>query len=289
MFDFFRDRESTAEDKNLEALYAYLDNTMPPAERERLENRLARETNLRAELEQLRVMKYQMRAMPRRRVPRSFTLDPATYARPKAQPLLQLYPVLRGATALTAFLLIFTLALGAFRGQFSAGGGAAETAAVLSEVIITEEAAAPIEVPQTFSFEEPSAERDSTSEKTAEPAAGAMEESAEINLTAQATITAGIGVAAIPAPAATALPDEESLAQQAPASEEMAELTVEEPAAIDESSESDTGLVVANEADQFEAETDNTSILLPLQIGLGALFAFCLILWLLARRRARSL
>ncbi len=58
-------------------------------------------------------------------VPRSFALDPAAYARPKAQPLLQLYPVLRGATALSAFLLIFVLALGVFQGQFGGVGAPA--------------------------------------------------------------------------------------------------------------------------------------------------------------------
>jgi hypothetical protein len=49
----------------------------------------------------MRLLKMQMRALPRRRVPRSFALDPARYGRPKAQPAMQLYPILRGATDFT--------------------------------------------------------------------------------------------------------------------------------------------------------------------------------------------
>src|SRR5690606_32737251 len=121
-----------------EALSAYLDNALPAAERERLEGQLARDTALRTELEQMRLLKAEMRAMPRRRVPRNFSLDPAVYGKPKAQPMMQLYPVLRGATALTAFLLIFTLALGAFRGG-SFDSAAPESAAVSNEVAVEEQ------------------------------------------------------------------------------------------------------------------------------------------------------
>jgi anti-sigma factor RsiW len=286
MFDFLRDRGSTAEEKSLEALGAYLDNALPAAERERLEARLARDAGLRAELEQLRLMKRQMRAMPRRRVPRSFTLDPALYARPKAQPLLQLYPVLRGATALTALLLIFTLALGAFRGQFSAGGGAPETATVFSEIAL-EEAAAPAAEEETFAVEEPSTLREGSAESTEVAAAAPREEAEslpEADLAASATITDGVGIAVAPEPIGTTSPVEESLAQEAPvAGEEPAETIVAE------AGESDAGLVVANEADEATAESGNTAFLLPLQIGLGILFVLALIFWLIARRRARSL
>lgn len=119
MFNLWRDKGSTAEEKSQEMLSAYLDNALTPDERQRFEAQLARDPDLRAELQQLQAIKLQMRSMPRRRVPRSFALDPALYGRPKSQPLLQMYPVLRGATALTAFLLISTLALGLFRGEFA--------------------------------------------------------------------------------------------------------------------------------------------------------------------------
>jgi hypothetical protein len=231
-------------------------------------------------------MKRQMRAMPRRRAPRSFTLDPALYARPKAQPLLQLYPVLRGATALTALLLIFTLALGAFRGQFSAGGSAPETATVFSEIAL-EEAAAPAAEDESFAVEESSTLREGSAESTEEAAAAPREEAEslpEADLAASATITDGVGIAAAPEPIGTTSPAEESLAQGAgPAGEEPAEAIVEE------ADEPDTGLVVANEADEAATESGNTAFLLPLQIGLGILFVLALIFWLIARRRARSL
>lgn len=139
MFDFMRDRGSTAEERRLEALGAYLDNALAADERERFESRLAHDAELRAELERMRALKMQLRAMPRRRVPRSFALDPALYGRPKPQPMMQLYPFLRGATALTAFFLMFTLALGAFRGQFT-GGGAAEMAAPQAAMVAEETA-----------------------------------------------------------------------------------------------------------------------------------------------------
>ena len=142
MFNFLGDRGTTGEDKRRETLNAYLDNALTPAERDRLEGQLARDANLRAELEQLRVVKLQLRAMPRRRVPRSFALNPALYGRPKAQPMLQLYPVLRGATAMAAFLLIFVFALGAFRGQF--GGVGAPVPAAEVSMATNEEAAAPV-------------------------------------------------------------------------------------------------------------------------------------------------
>jgi anti-sigma factor RsiW len=139
MFDLWRDKGSTAEEKRQELLSAYLDNALAPVEREQFETKLAGDPRLQAELQQLRALKLTMQRMPRRRVPRSFALDPAVYGRPKSQPLLQLYPVLRGATALTAFLLIFTLALGVFRGGFAPAG---PVAAPASEVALSNESMA---------------------------------------------------------------------------------------------------------------------------------------------------
>ena len=132
MFDFMRDGGG----RQQEAIDAYLDNALTPAERARFEAQMAADSRLRAEVEQLSLLRLQLRAMPRRRVPRSFALNPAAYSRPKAQPLLQLYPALRGATALSAFLLIFVLALGLFRGQFGVGAPeAAQVASVTSEEV----------------------------------------------------------------------------------------------------------------------------------------------------------
>ena len=131
MFDFKRGRGDG--ERQQEAIDAYLDNVLTPADRARFEAQMATDARLLAEVEQLRALRLQLRAMPRRRVPRSFALNPAAYSRPKAQPLLQLYPALRGATALSAFLLIFVLALGVFSGQFGVGAPAASQVAEVAQ------------------------------------------------------------------------------------------------------------------------------------------------------------
>jgi hypothetical protein len=111
MFDFLRNLTKSAEKKRQEALNAYLDDALSPRERRQFEQLLARDADLRLEVEERRALQMQMRQMPRRRVPRNFTLDPALYGRPQRQPLFQLYPAMRVATVLTAFF--FILALGA--------------------------------------------------------------------------------------------------------------------------------------------------------------------------------
>jgi hypothetical protein len=57
-----------------------------------------------------------MRNLPARRVPRNFTLDPALYGRPQRQPFAGAYPVLRTATAVTAFLFVIALAVNLYMG-----------------------------------------------------------------------------------------------------------------------------------------------------------------------------
>lgn len=121
MFDFLRNRTKSSAELTQEALSAYLDNALAPAERQRLERQLAQDARLQAELRQMRLLKQQLAQLPRRRVPRNFTLDPALYGRPQRQPLLQLYPALQGATALAALIFILLLGLGFFQGQFGVG------------------------------------------------------------------------------------------------------------------------------------------------------------------------
>jgi anti-sigma factor RsiW len=128
MFDFLRDIGQSAEDKRLEALNAYLDGALPAREQQVLEADLQRDAALRAELERLRIVRQELRAMPRRRVPRSFSLDPSLYGPPKAQPAQQLYPLLRGATALTALLFVFVLGLNLL--NVNLGGEQAQVEAV---------------------------------------------------------------------------------------------------------------------------------------------------------------
>jgi hypothetical protein len=110
MFDFLRNLTKSAQEKRQEALNAYLDDALTPRQRQHFEEQLAQEPELRAELAQLRLIKRQLHQLPTRPVPRNFTLDPARYGRPQRQPLLQLYPALRVATALTAFFFILAVA-----------------------------------------------------------------------------------------------------------------------------------------------------------------------------------
>lgn len=300
MLDFRRDRGSN-EDKRQEMLNAYLDNALAPAERTSFEAQLARDPRLRVEVEQLRALKLQLRAMPRRRVPRSFALNPAVYAKPKPQPLLQLYPALRGATALAAFLFIFVLALGVFRGQFGGVGLPAPSAAVAEVTrVVGEEAVATFGGVEEAAPEEAAVPAEATARQAEEPPAAEM---AAVEAPEVVTEEAAAGAAApegttapipetelaLPAPEATselldqAAPEESEAAGQEQAFE--ATLTVVAP----------TVEAIAEAAPAAEAETApqapdaGTDMLLLLQIGLGVLFLVLLILWWLARRRARSL
>jgi anti-sigma factor RsiW len=117
MFDFLRNLTKTAGEKQQELLNAYLDDALGPRQRQRFERQLAQDAQLQQSLAQQRLLKEQLRQLPRRRVPRNFTLDPATYGRPQREPLLQLYPALRLATVLTAFFFVLAIGLGTFSGQ----------------------------------------------------------------------------------------------------------------------------------------------------------------------------
>lgn len=296
MFDFLRERGSTAEDKRREALGAYLDNALTPDERARFERQLAGNQALRAELEQMRLLKRQMRAMPRRRVPRSFALNPALYGRPKPQPMMQLYPVLRGATALTAFFLIFTLALGVFRGQFTGGGGEAVPATVFTTAEMAQEA--PVEEAAPADGEAAVAEEQRSSDSAAPT------EAAAADIAAQEAITGTFAIEAVPPAEATPMPEgtltvgavpstelslesaaPESLATETPGVQAYNEPPAPVATEIALIAEEET---VAGEEDAGQADP-SAGMLRLLQIGLGVAFVLLLILWLVARRRVRSL
>jgi len=284
MFNSMRDRGDR--DRLQETLDAYLDNALTPAERARFEAQMTADPRLRTEVEQLRALRWQMRAMPRRRVPRSFALDPAAYARPKAQPLLQLYPVLRGATALSAFLLIFVLALGAFQGQFGGvGAPAPEAAAVTSATTQDSAEIAAIEAPQEAPAEESAAITADEAARTASPEATTVaEEATAAELAAPYPASTPVPVpegdlslGALP-PEATLLPNAGGAIEEAELAPTLAAEPTMEPFAIQEAANAPVPETVEPPAS-----------LLPWQIGLGVLFLVLLVLWLLARRRARSL
>jgi hypothetical protein len=94
-------------------------------------------------------------------VPRNFILDPAKYGRPARQPWVQAYPVLRAATAMTAFFLIFAFAAGIFTNL-----GRAEPAADVAQVEAT---SVEREAMETLAFEAEA--RAETEEDAEEPAA----------------------------------------------------------------------------------------------------------------------
>lgn len=296
MLDFLRERGTSVEEKRREALSAYLDNALTAAERERLERQLAGDKPLRDELERMRLLKLQMRAMPRRRVPRSFALDPALYGRPKAQPMMQLYPVLRGATALTAFLLIFTLALGAFQGQ-PLSGGETSTAAVevaMEEAAVEEPAAAEM-VEEAAQLAEPET---AGAEERAMPTEAAADE-APVPELAPEEITGTFSIEALPPVQATTMPGDGLTTTPIP-NPELALETEEigDVASVDQfEAPADTAagepVESAGEeaANQSVADATGTlgSMLRPIQIGLGIALVLLLILWLVARRRIRSI
>lgn len=72
-------------DQDYELLTAYIDDELSPADRQRLEQRLATDTQLRAEMESLRETSAIIRTLPPLTAPRDFTLTP-DIARRSARP-----------------------------------------------------------------------------------------------------------------------------------------------------------------------------------------------------------
>jgi anti-sigma factor RsiW len=100
-------------DRDLELLSAYLDDELTDREKEMLEQRLARENALRAELDDLRETVALVSDLPRLKAPRNFTLDPAVYGRPVRQRLFTLAFALRfsGALGAAASIVLIMLAV----------------------------------------------------------------------------------------------------------------------------------------------------------------------------------
>lgn len=138
MLDFLRDMRKSAAEKRQEQLAAYMDGALTPAQQRVFEQELAQDAELRADLADLRQLQQQLRSLPQRRAPRQFTLDPARYGRPQRQPLVQLYPALRVATAMTAVFFIISIVAGVF----TMGGGAMDTASAPAPVAMEQEEAA---------------------------------------------------------------------------------------------------------------------------------------------------
>jgi hypothetical protein len=102
-------QRSTITERDRELLSAYLDNQLEPAERARLETRLAGEPALSAELDALRRTVAAVHALPAVRAPRNFTLSAKTAPRRAANWLVRLYPVMQYATVAAAFVFVLLL------------------------------------------------------------------------------------------------------------------------------------------------------------------------------------
>lgn len=111
MIDFLRNLTKSAEEKRQERLNAYLDGELSARELQQFEQELAQDRELQAAVEALRQVQMSISQLPRMKAPRNYTLDPAVYGRPVAQPSRPLYPALRLATALTAFFFVLAVAL----------------------------------------------------------------------------------------------------------------------------------------------------------------------------------
>ena len=94
--------------RDVELLSAYLDGQTSPSDLTRLESRLASDPELAATLQALRESRGLLRRLPKRRAPRNFTLTPKMVG--QKPPLPRSYPIFRFATALAAFLFVFTYA-----------------------------------------------------------------------------------------------------------------------------------------------------------------------------------
>jgi len=211
MFDFVRNLSKSGAEKRQEALSAYLDDTLSARQRQAFEQQLAQDADLRRELEAQRLIRQQMRALPRRAVPRSFTLDPAVYGVPRKERLVQAYPILRAATALTAFFFVAALALSLF-----SAGGASQTA------LMTQTAAeAPVQEGEIAAAPEMAVE-----EAAADTAVAATETAVEVPAASGA-----LPAAELPFETTVVITEEEEAAAENAATEESAALSLPAPAA----------------------------------------------------------
>jgi anti-sigma factor RsiW len=115
--------------RDMERLSAYLDGQLSPSEKTRLEKRVRSNPAFAAALDEIRQTRTLLHHMPRRRVPRNFTLTPRMAGiRP---PVPRAVPVLSWASAAAMLLFIFTLGTNLV-GKISFGGAAPMMAAAPS-------------------------------------------------------------------------------------------------------------------------------------------------------------
>ena len=93
--------------RDLMKLSAYLDGELSASASRKMKNRLARDPNLLAALDDLRETKSILQRIPKRPSPRNFTLSPQMVA--KSPPMPRLVPALNYATALAMILFFFSI------------------------------------------------------------------------------------------------------------------------------------------------------------------------------------
>ena len=282
MFDFARNLTKSAEEKQQEMLAAYIDDALSPTERRQFEVQLARDEALAAQVRQQRLIKQRLSTMPRRRVPRTFALDPAVYGKPTPQPLFRLYPALQAATVLAALMLMFLVGLEAF-------GGAAQQATSEASVAMVEESAettsditaqnaAPDEAELTVA--ESAAEEAPAEEAVAAPAV------ADAQTADEAAPEEPVQGFAAPAAEGEAVPTVASVPREGEAAAELRAAPAE--GQLTQSTEAYAATVEAPQAAETAVNPEPTlSPLRGLQIGLALTFVILLILTLLVRQRVR--
>ena len=115
--------------RDMENLSAYLDGVLSDRERSRLEARLSSDPSLQTALDDLRSVRSVLRQLPRRRVPRNFTLTMQQAG--VRQPIPRAVPFLRLASALTGILLFLSLTTWVLpRLSFGAAATVAEQTAI---------------------------------------------------------------------------------------------------------------------------------------------------------------
>ena len=112
-------------------LSAYIDGELNPREKEKFERRLQSDPQLRSELNQLKVTRSMIRSLPRRKVPRNFTLTPDMVPAPRKSLWL---PVFSYASAASAVIVLVLLLV-----QFLPGGFLGKEAPTANQIAMSAE------------------------------------------------------------------------------------------------------------------------------------------------------
>jgi hypothetical protein len=99
-------KKSKVSRRDIEALSSYLDGELSPTERTELVRRMRQDTGLQEELKNLQQARSVLRALPKARAPRNYTLKPHMLGLPITQPRRNLFPAARLVTVLATIFFI---------------------------------------------------------------------------------------------------------------------------------------------------------------------------------------